>query len=361
MSSVRASRAAGAPAVGRVLFVGAFVSSAAAGRRPIAEELEQRLPSLGWSARLTSRRRGRIERVADLLWTTASRRRDYDVAHVDVFSGAAFAWAEAAALVLGAAGKPWVATLRGGALPEFAARHAGRTRRLLARARGVAAPSRYLQREMSRYRSDVRIIPNAIDVARYPYRLRARPAPRLVWLRAFHAIYRPADAPRVLARLAPEFPDARLTMIGPDTGDGSLDATRRAASELGVGDRLEIVPGVPKSEVPGRLSRADVFLNTTGIDNVPVSVLEALACGLCVVTTSAGGLPDLVRDGETGLLAPADDPEALATAVRRVLAEPALAARLSANARRDAEAFDWANVLPMWTSFLSKAAMEQSE
>lgn len=335
-----------------MLFVGAFLPAAGVGRRPIAQELEERLPALGWSARLTSRRRGRLERVADVLWTAASQRRDYDVAHVDVFSGAAFAWAEAAALVLGAAGKPWVATLRGGALPEFAARHSGRMRRLLARARAVAAPSRYLQREMSRYRSDLRIIPNAIDVARYPYRLRARPAPRLVWLRAFHAIYRPTDAPRVLARLAPDFPEARLTMIGPDKGDGSLDATRRAAFELGVADRLEIVPGVPKAEVPARLSRADVFLNTTGVDNVPVSVLEALACGLCVVTTDAGGIPDLVRDGQTALLAPADDPAALAAAVRRVLSEPDLASRMSANARRDAEGFDWSNVLPMWDALL---------
>jgi glycosyltransferase involved in cell wall biosynthesis len=50
-----------------------------------------------------------------------------------------------------------------------------------------------------------------------------------------------------------------------------------------VSDRVEIVPGVPKAEVPDRLSRADVFVNTTSVDNVPVSLLEALACGLCVV------------------------------------------------------------------------------
>jgi glycosyltransferase involved in cell wall biosynthesis len=355
MASVPATTAASRAAEGRVLFVGAFLSQSG-GRRAVAEDLAERLPALGWTPLLTSRRRGRASRVADMLWTAASRRREYDVAHVDVFSGDAFAWAEAAAWVLGACGRPWVATLRGGALPDFAARRAGRVRRLLARARAVAAPSRYLEREMSAYRADIRVVPNAIDVARYPFRLRAKPSPRIVWLRAFHAMYRPADAPRALARLAGEFPDARLTMIGPDKGDGSLDATRRAAAELGVADRLEIVPGVPKAEVPERLSRADVFLNTTGVDNVPVSLVEALACGLCVVTTSAGGIPDLVRDGHTALLAPPDDPDALAAAVRRALAEPGLAARLSAGARRDAEAFDWSRVLPMWDALLREGA-----
>ena len=354
MASVLPRSAAGRAGAGRVLFVGNFLS-ASGGRRAVAEELEDRLPALGWTPRLTSRRRARVARVADMLWTATLRRGEYDLAHLDVFSGDAFAWAEAAALVLDRLRRPWVATLRGGALPEFAAGRAERVRRLLSRARAVAAPSRYLQREMSAYRADIQVIPNGLDVARYPFRLRSAAAPRIVWLRAFHSMYRPTDAPLVLARLGAGIPNARLTMIGPDKGDGSLEATRRAAAELGVADRVEIVPGVPKAEVPERLSRADVFLNTTGVDNVPVSLLEALACGLCVVTTSAGGIPDLVRSEQTALLAPADDADALAAAVRRVVSEPGLAARLSANARLDAESFDWSNVLPLWDSFLRRA------
>jgi glycosyltransferase involved in cell wall biosynthesis len=175
-------------------------------------------------------------------------------------------------------------------------------------------------------------------------------------MRAFHRVYRPEMGPAIVARLADEFSDVRLQMIGPDKGDGSLERTRRAAAELGVSDRIEIVPGVPKAEVPDRLSRADVFVNTTSVDNVPVSLLEALACGLCVATTDAGGIADLVRDGETAVMVPTDDADAMTAAVRRILTERGLAAHLSANARREAETFDWSRVLPLWDSLLRHAA-----
>jgi glycosyltransferase involved in cell wall biosynthesis len=338
-----------------VLFVGAFLSHGG-GRRAVAEDLEARLAPLGWSARLTSRSRSRLLRVADMLWTAFRHRGEYEVAHVDVFSGAAFGWAELLARVFTGLGKPWIATLRGGGLPEFAAGRERRVRALLGSAFAVTAPSAYLQRAMRPYRAEIELIPNGIETGRYPYRHRASASPRLVWLRAFHRVYRPEMGPALVARIAADYPDTRLDMVGPDKGDGSVERTRRAAAELGVADRIEIVLGVPKAEVPERLSRADVFLNTTSVDNVPVSLLEALACGLCVATTAPGGISDLVRDGETALLFPSDDLDAMEAAVRRLFSEPALAARLSANARREAESFDWSRVVPLWDALFRRAA-----
>src|SRR6185436_16069131 len=99
----------------------------------------------------------------------------------------------------------------------------------------------------------------------------------------------------------------RLTMIGPDKGDGSLQQTQRVAGERGVVNHISFVGGVPKREVPERLSHADIFLNTTNVDNTPVSVLEAMACGLCVVNTNVGGLPYLLEHEEDALLVPPAD------------------------------------------------------
>jgi glycosyltransferase involved in cell wall biosynthesis len=100
------------------------------------------------------------------------------------------------------------------------------------------------------------------------------------------------------------------------------------------------------------MSQGDIFLNTTNVDNTPVSVLEALACGLCVVSTDVGGIPYLLEHEEDALLVPPDDAEAMAAAVRRVLTEPGLAERLSRNARKKAEGFDWSVVLPQWERLL---------
>jgi glycosyltransferase involved in cell wall biosynthesis len=101
------------------------------------------------------------------------------------------------------------------------------------------------------------------------------------------------------------------------------------------------------------MNKGDIFLNTTHVDNTPVSVLEAMACGLCVVSTNVGGIPYLLEDEYDDLLVTSDDPVAMTTAVRRLLIEPGLAPRLSRNARQKAEQFDWSNILPQWEALLT--------
>jgi glycosyltransferase involved in cell wall biosynthesis len=177
----------------------------------------------------------------------------------------------------------------------------------------------------------------------------------LVWLRAFHEIYNPNLAPRVVALLTEEYPEIHLTMIGPDKGDGSLQKTKRSATDLGVAHRISFHGPVPKGEVPLWLNHHDIFLNTTNIDNTPVSVIEAMACGLCVVSTNVGGIPYILDDGCDALLVPADDAEAMASAVKRILIDRSLSAGLTHKARQKAESFDWPKILPQWEQILMQA------
>lgn len=339
-----------------VLLVGNFLSRHVS-TRTVGEELAVRLRRAGWPVTSTSEQKPRLLRLLDMqrtIWWGGP----YAVAQVDVYSGAAFLWAEAACWSLRRLRTPYVLTLHGGRLPELAEKRPGRVRRLLASARAVTTPSRFLQKAMAPHRKDLRLLPNPLDLEAYPFAVRDRPRPRLVWLRAFHRVYNPALAPRVLALLAGDHPEATLEMIGPDKGDGSLEATRREAAALGVDGRITFTGGVPKDDVGVHLSRGDVFLNTSDADNAPVSVTEAMACGLCVVTTDAGGLRDLVGDGADALVVPRDDPEAMAAAVRRLLAEPELAARLSAAARARVEPYSWSRLLPEWEALLAASARE---
>lgn len=338
------------------VFLAANFLSAEGGSRSVVEDLCDRLRREGYEVLTASPYRGGLRRGAHILLTAVRRRREYDLAVIDLYSGRAFLIGEALSLVLRILRRPFVLALRGGALPEFAARHARRVRRCLARAEVVAAPSPYLLEGMRFLHDDLRLLPNPVSLGAYEFRLRSRPRPRLIWLRSFHEIYNPTLAPKVLAALACDFPDATLTMVGRDKGDGSRQRTEREAESLGVAGRITFPGGVLKREVPEWLNRGDIFLNTTDVDNTPVSVIEALAAGLCVVSTNVGGVPYLLEDGRDALLVPPGDAPAMAAAVRRILTDRPLAERLSRNARRKAEQFDWSLIMPQWQSLLQAAA-----
>jgi glycosyltransferase involved in cell wall biosynthesis len=338
--------------VPRLLIVGSFLPGFEL-ERYAGGGLANRLMEAGGKVITTSHVRSRPLRLIDMLWTTYKRRRDYDVAHITVFSGLAFFYAECVARLLSFMGKPCMLGLDGGKLPDFASRHPARIARLFSQASLVVCPSGYLYEKLKPLKPDMHLIPNAIDVSKYPLNLHHPVGVRLLWLRAFHRIYNPMMAPAVLARLLETMPQAQLTMVGPDKGDGSYEATRRTAKELGVLDRIRFAGPVPKESVAQVLSEHDIFLNTTNVDNTPVSLIEAMACGLPVVSTNVGGIPYLLEHGKTALLVQPGNVKEMVAAVTRLVTDPDLAARLRANGRKLAESFDWEVVLPQWCRLLN--------
>jgi glycosyltransferase involved in cell wall biosynthesis len=331
--------------------------------------LANRFKELNWEVTTTSHKTRKIPRLLDMLRTTYVSRFKYDIALVEVFSGPSFVWAEWVCWLLRRLQKPFVLTLHGGNLPAFAKRWPGRVRRLLNSATVVTTPSRYLQKALRSYRNDLLLLPNAIDLASYPFKLRTNPQPKFVWLRAFHEIYNPTMAPRVVAHLLemgdlgsptsdlrPPTSDLHLTMYGPDKGDGSLDQVKSEVRRLNLEGRVSMPGAVPKTGVPKALNSGDIFLNTTNHESFGVSVMEAAACGLCIVSTNVGELPLLWQDGHDALLVQPADAKAMAGAVRRILTGPGLAERLSRNARFKAEQFDWSVILPLWERVLNNVA-----
>ena len=201
---------------------------------------------------------------------------------------------------------------------------------------------------MRLYRADIRLLPNPIDLKLFSFNLRTACSPDLVWMRAFHKIYNPGMAVGAAAALHATHPQLHLHMVGGDKGDGSLQAAKQLAERLQISDHIEFTGSLPHAEVPMSLQLGDIFINTANIDNTPLSVLEAMACGLCVVSTNVGGIPYLLENETDALLVPPDNLEQMAFAVERILTEPGLAERLSRNGRLKAEHFDWSVVLQNW-------------
>jgi glycosyltransferase involved in cell wall biosynthesis len=134
------------------------------------------------------------------------------------------------------------------------------------------------------------------------------------------------------AQVVREQPDFRLAVAG----DGPCMAElRQRASELGLGDRVQFLGMV--RDVAGLLAGARLYVLSSVSEGVSLTLLEAMARGLPVVATRVGGTPEVVADGETGLLVPPREPAALATALARVGRDADLARRLGAAGRRRAE------------------------
>jgi len=339
--------------VKEIYFAGNFLSKRIEGTRAMYEEIAERLSRLGWSVVSASSFKNRLLRMVDFLWTAWRYRQKYQIASVAVFSDLAFRWSEILCLFLRMIHKPYILSLHGGKLPEFARNNPGRVKRLLTSAYIVTTPSKYIRESFLPIRDDMQYVPNGIEIKNYPFVKIKEAKPRLIWLRSFHEIYQPIFAVEVMAELIKEFPDASLQMIGPDKKDGSLEKTKITIDHYDLDNNIQIINAISKAMVPKFLSEGSIFLNTTKYESFGVSVLEAAACGLCIVTTNAGELPYMWEDGVDALIVPVNDPEAMTTAVRRILTEPGLAEKLSRNAREKAEKYDWSVIFPQWEALFN--------
>ena len=126
----------------------------------------------------------------------------------------------------------------------------------------------------------------------------------------------------------------RCMMVGDGPLRDQMEATRR---RLGLDRCVELTGALEQSQVLAWWRRASVGVLTSENEGMPVCLMEAAACGVPAVATAVGGVPELVQDGVTGLLAPPGDARALASALARLIADPGLAARLGHAARRRAE------------------------
>jgi glycosyltransferase involved in cell wall biosynthesis len=144
-----------------------------------------------------------------------------------------------------------------------------------------------------------------------------------------------SDVLAAMQRVAAAAPEARLVFLGAPAP--AIARLGDRARELGIGDRVVVVG--PREDVPGVMAAADVVVDASWAGlGITGSIREALACGRPVVATRLAGMPELVVDGETGLLVPPRAPEAMAAALLRLHADPAWRHALARAGRKRVEA-----------------------
>src|SRR5918994_392627 len=152
---------------------------------------------------------------------------------------------------------------------------------------------------------------------------------------------------RALSLLGGRYPDLRYAVVGSGEELLSLEAEAR---QLGVADRVRFLTDVPDRDLPAIYNCAEVYLGVSRlmeqrVEGFGISIAEASACGVPVVAGRSGGIPEAVRDGETGLLVDAEHAEGVSHALRLLLDDPALRARLGGAGRRAVETYyNWDRV-----------------
>lgn len=192
------------------------------------------------------------------------------------------------------------------------------------------------------------VIGNPVRIAPLDSPAAANPAassdPKLLFIGRFDRIKGADVLLDAFARIAVAHPTCRLTFIGPDSGvvqpDGATLHLAEALARLPATtrDRIEVLGPRTRDEIAALRRDYPITLVASRYETFGVALIEAMSAGSAVVSTRVGGCAEILRDGETGLLVPSEDPQAMADACLRLLGDAALTARLGAAARADVAA-----------------------
>lgn len=316
------------------------------------ETLGERLQELGEVVPYSDKKNP-VLRLFDMLWGIWKHRRTAEVVIIDTYSSSAFYFAFLCGWLCTFLDLPYIPVLRGGDLPRRLTLTPKLSRLFFGSAFKLVAPSNYLYNNFIEASFEKTIVvPNYIDIVNYPFKQRVNPSPKILWVRSFHKTYNPNLAVDILVLFKKHHPTAELCMVGPDK-DGSMESFKMYAEQNGVLDCIRVMGKLEKRDWIALSADYDIFLNTTDFDNTPVSVMEAMALGMLVVTTNAGGVPAIIEDNKEGFIFPCKDAISGASALKAIM-EPTKAMQLSLNARQRASAWDWQVVRMQWNGLLNE-------
>ncbi|TBN03619.1 glycosyltransferase [Hyunsoonleella flava] len=309
------------------------------------------LRSEGFNVTIASSKKNKFLRLLDMLYHIINYRKSIDYVLIDTYSTYNFYYAYLCSRLCKYFKLKYVPILHGGNLPNRLKRSPKFSSQIFKNAHVNIAPSRYLLSffEKAGYKN-ISHIPNTIELQNYGFKERKLNDIHLLWVRSFSNLYNPKLAVKILKLLKDDDINASLCMIGPDN-DGSLKTVKAYADSLNLD--VEFTGKLSKEEWHKKAESFNIFINTSNIDNMPISIVEAMALGLPVVSTNVGGLPFLIKDYIDGILVKPDDVEAFMAAILRLKNDASLVEQITINAREKVEQFDWKVVKNQWISILS--------
>ena len=233
-------------------------------------------------------------------------------------------------------GRRVIVNYRGGEAFRFLSKYGWIARPILRLASFITVPSRYLEKCFLEQGFACAIVANPIDLLRFKFRSREQLRPRLLVTRNLEPMYNVEMALRAFAIVKRAYKNCRIDIVG----TGSEASKLKTWVEDNGLDSVFFHGAVRNDKMPTYLDEADILLNPTNVDNLPMSLIEAFASGLPVVSTQVGGIRDLVGE-ETALLVEAGNYREMADKILGLLENPVLAKNLIMSGKRLSENFSW--------------------
>ena len=303
------------------------------------ELLQKYLRSEGHSADIFSIKASVLRRLL-LPMKLLRLARKYDVLHIHCCSGWGFLPAVVGVSVGRRLKKRIVLTYHGGGGESFFDQHTKLVRHYLTSTDTNIVLSGFLAKIFDKHHLPYTIIPNIIDLDESQFRQRAIIRPHFICTRAHEELYNIPCILRAFQKVLTELPEANLTLVG----DGSQHETlMKMAEEMGL-TNVTFTGRVDNTEIYTYLDQADILLSAPTVDNMPVSLLEAMNAGLLVISSRVGGVPYMVKNGSSGLLFDSDDSNKLAELMRWSVENQTLAKAIIQQGHQSVRNYRWENI-----------------
>ncbi|WP_299667480.1 glycosyltransferase family 4 protein [uncultured Polaribacter sp.] len=307
--------------------------------------LSRLLEKEGFTVYLSSNKLNKTLRILDMCLSIFKLRNKIDYILIDTFSTNNFYYALITSQLAKIFKIKYIPILHGGNLPNRIQKSSFLSKLIFKNSYKNIAPSNYLKEAFEKEGYEVDYIPNIVEIDNYQFKKRKYLKPNLLWVRAFKEIYNPILAIEVLFLLKKEYPNAKLCMVGPFV-DGSYQKCLSLVQYYQLNDAVEFTNVLLKEDWHKKAIDFDIFINTTNFDNTPVSVTEAMALGLPIVSTNVGGIPYLIENKVNGLLVEKNNVSQMVQSIEDLIDNKY--PKLTLNARKKVEAFDSEVVMKKW-------------
>jgi glycosyltransferase involved in cell wall biosynthesis len=314
------------------------------------QTLSDALRSEGYMVYAVSNKKNKLWRLLDMLLAILKCSKKVDCVLIDTYSTSNFYYAYLCSQFCRLLKLKYIPILHGGNLPNRLQNNPKLSKALFKNAYKNIAPSLYTQSNFEKHGvTNIVCIPNSIKLKNYPFKQRTYETVKLLWVRSFSEIYNPLLAIKILKSLLDEGLQASLCMVGPDN-DGYLMKAKKYAKKLNI--EVTFTGKLSKQAWIALSEDYNFFINTTNFDNMPVSVIEAMALGLPVISTNVGGMPYLIETNEDGILVNPNDVAAFVETIKRLQTNTDFTTNMALKARQKVKDFDWELVKKRWIRIL---------